>query len=60
MTLETTFDHLPTRERMAVSAGGQFVDFGDSSDEFARLFQLPPLGEARMAERSRPAATKAS
>lgn len=44
--LDTTFDHLPTRERVAISAGGQFVDFGENGDEFARLFQLPPLGEA--------------
>ncbi len=36
--LETTFDHLPTRERIAVAAGGTFVDFGDQSDEFAVLF----------------------
>jgi len=36
-TLETTFDHLPTRERNAIAAGGQFVDFGESGDEFARL-----------------------
>ncbi|HEX5972910.1 MAG TPA: GAF domain-containing protein [Gemmatimonadaceae bacterium] len=35
--LETTFDHLPTRERIAVTAGGAFVDFGDQSDEFAGL-----------------------
>src|SRR5206468_73331 len=46
ISLETTFDHLPTRERTAIAAGGQFVDFGESSDEFARLFQLPSLGEA--------------
>src|SRR4051794_34789210 len=38
--LETTFDHLPTRERTAVAAGGTFVDFGDQSDEFAALFGL--------------------
>jgi hypothetical protein len=38
--LETTFDHLPTRERIAVAAGGTFVDFGDQSDEFAALFAL--------------------
>src|SRR5678816_949422 len=44
-TLETTFDHLPTRERNAIAAGGQFVDFGESSDEFARLLQIPSLGE---------------
>ena len=38
--LETTFDHLPTRERIAVAAGGTFVDFGDQSDEFAALFSF--------------------
>lgn len=43
--LDTTFDHLPTRERSMISAGGRFVDFGDRSDEFARLFQMPALGE---------------
>lgn len=43
--LDTTFDHIPTRERVAIDAGGQFVDFGDNSDEFARLFQIPPIGE---------------
>jgi hypothetical protein len=46
LSLETTFDHLPSRERTAIQAGGQFVDFGDASDEIARLFQLPPLTEA--------------
>jgi putative methionine-R-sulfoxide reductase with GAF domain len=45
LAIETTFDHIPTRERMAISAGGQFVDFGDNSEEFARLLQLPPIGE---------------
>ncbi|HMC53947.1 MAG TPA: GAF domain-containing protein [Gemmatimonadaceae bacterium] len=44
--LDTTLDHLPTRERNAITQGGQFVDFGDSSDEYARLFALerPPEG----------------
>jgi putative methionine-R-sulfoxide reductase with GAF domain len=41
--LETTFDHLPTRERIAVMAGGSFIDFGDHSDEFASLFALAKL-----------------
>ena len=44
--LETTFDHLPTRERAAIAVGGQLVDFGESSDEFARLFEMPTFGEA--------------
>ena len=39
-TLDTTLDHLPNRERAAISAGGQFADFGDASDEYARLFGL--------------------
>ncbi len=38
--LETTFDHLPTRERIAVAAGGAVVDFGDQSGVFAGLFAL--------------------
>ncbi len=41
--LETTFDHLPTRERIAVAAAGSFVEFGDHSDEFAQLFALTKL-----------------
>jgi len=46
VALDTTFDHLPSRERTAIAAGGQFVDFADSSDEFARIFQIPSFGEA--------------
>jgi hypothetical protein len=46
MAIDTTFDHLPSRERAAIAAGGQFVDFADNSDEFGRLFQLPSFGEA--------------
>jgi len=38
--LDTTLDHLPARERVAITAGGQFVDFADESDENARLFGL--------------------
>ena len=40
VALETTFDHLPTRERIAVTAAGSFVEFGDHSDEYAPLFSL--------------------
>ena len=43
--LETTFDHLPTRERIAVTAAGSFVDFGDHSDEYAPLFALAKLAD---------------
>ena len=59
-SIETTFDHIPTRERMAVSAGGQFVDFGETSEEFARLLQLPHARRRRMAEHSRDCRTRAS
>jgi hypothetical protein len=44
--LDTTIDHLPMRERAAVVAGSQFVDFSDAAEEFAGLFGLTPLGEA--------------
>src|ERR1043166_7712038 len=43
--LETTIDHLPNRERAAVVAGGQFIEFTDSVDEFARLFGLRGFDE---------------
>src|SRR5205085_5486821 len=43
--LETTVDHLPNRERIAVASGGQFVEFTDSIEEFARLFGLRPFEE---------------
>jgi hypothetical protein len=38
--LDTTLDHLPQKERIGITAGGQFVDFGDGSDDNARLFDL--------------------
>src|SRR5260221_5731077 len=41
--LDTTFDHLPARERTAISAGGSFVEFGDHSDEVAPLVALKKL-----------------
>jgi hypothetical protein len=44
-SLDTTLDHLPNRERLAITAGGQFVDFGDASDEYGRLFSLTPPDE---------------
>jgi hypothetical protein len=44
-TVETTFDHLPALVRQSVAAGGQFVDLGEQSAEYARLFGLPALAE---------------
>ena len=43
--VETTFDHLPGPVRMAVTGGGQFVDLGDRSEEYARLFGLRPIAD---------------
>ncbi len=45
VVLDTTLDHLPGRERGAITAGGQFVDFGSASDENARLFALSAPAE---------------
>jgi hypothetical protein len=38
--LETTLDHLPSRERATIDTGGAFADFTEGSDEYARLFAL--------------------
>ncbi|HVA56889.1 MAG: GAF domain-containing protein [Gemmatimonadaceae bacterium] len=43
--IDTTLDHLPTRERVAVTSGGVFIDFGDASVEFARLLGLPDIAD---------------
>jgi hypothetical protein len=42
-TLDTTFDHLPSRERAAVAAGGSFVDFAERSDDVANLLGFAPI-----------------
>jgi len=39
--VETTFDHLPATIRTQVAAGGQFVDLGDRSPDYARMFGFP-------------------
>lgn len=43
--VETTFDHLPPNVRMSVAAGGQFIDLGEQSEEYARLFRLRAQSE---------------
>ncbi|MDE3152763.1 MAG: GAF domain-containing protein [Gemmatimonadota bacterium] len=45
VAIDTTLDHLPSRERQAVITGATFVDFGDASAEFARLLALPDIAE---------------
>jgi len=44
-SLDTTLDHLPTRDRLAIMGGGHLVDLGGGSEELANLFQLPSIGE---------------
>ena len=39
-TVDTTIDHLPPAARAMIANGGQFVDLGDRSAEYARLFGL--------------------
>jgi putative methionine-R-sulfoxide reductase with GAF domain len=43
--VDTTFDHLPPNVRSLVSGGGQFVDLGDRSAEYARLLGLSPFAD---------------
>jgi GAF domain len=43
--VDTTFDHLPPSIRTLVSAGGQFVDLGERSAEYARLLGLSPFAD---------------
>lgn len=43
--VDTTFDHLPATVRTLVTSGGQFVDLGERSGDFARLFGLVPASD---------------
>jgi putative methionine-R-sulfoxide reductase with GAF domain len=43
--VDTTYDHLPAPVRPSISAGGQFVDLGDKSADYARLLELPPIAD---------------
>lgn len=44
-TVDTTFDHLPPNVRVLIAGGGQFVDLGERSVEYARLFGLTPFAD---------------
>ena len=44
-SVDTTFDHLPPHIRTLISGGGQFVDLGDKSGEYARLLGLSPFAD---------------
>lgn len=41
--VDTTFDHLPARVRSQITAGGQFADLAEQSDEYARLLGLEAI-----------------
>lgn len=43
--VDTTFDHLPPNVRTLVTGGGQFVDLGERSAEYARLLGLNPFSD---------------
>ena len=43
--LETSIDHLPGHVRVPVLAGGQFVELGDRSHDYARLFAFQPVAD---------------
>jgi hypothetical protein len=44
-TIDTTFDHLPPNVRTLVSGGGQFIDLGERSADYARLLGLSPFAD---------------
>jgi len=44
-SVDTTFDHLPPNVRTLVAGGGQFVDLGERSVEYARLLGLNPFSD---------------
>jgi hypothetical protein len=46
--VNTSIDHLPSRYRTPLARGGTFVDFGDESDQFARLLEIPDVTEGGM------------
>ena len=44
--LETSIDHLPGHVRVPVLGGGQFVELGERSQDYARLFAFQPLSDS--------------
>ncbi len=43
--VDTTIDHLPPAVRSVITTGGQFVDLGDKSAEYARLFSMSTFAD---------------
>ncbi len=48
---DVSLEHLPTSVRQQLALGGRFVDLGDRSSEFARLFGVAPLVDGSLALR---------
>lgn len=48
MPVKTAFDHLPPRLRAEIVHGGRFADFGDDSEQYARLLGLNDIGDGGM------------
>jgi hypothetical protein len=46
--LETSLDHLPGHVRVPVLGGGQFVEMGERSQDYAQLFAFKPLSDSGM------------
>jgi putative methionine-R-sulfoxide reductase with GAF domain len=44
----TAFDHIPARFRSEIMHGGRFADFGDDSEQYARLLALNPSVDGGM------------
>ncbi len=45
LPVNTSFDHLPSRYRAQIAHGGVFADFGDESEQFARLLELGEVSD---------------
>jgi hypothetical protein len=45
LPVNTSFDHFPSKLRSPIARGGTFVDFGDDSEQFARLLDIMELAD---------------
>ena len=43
--VNTSFDHFPSKIRGQIARGGTFVDFGDDSEQYARLVDLTEVAD---------------
>jgi GAF domain-containing protein len=45
-TVDCSFDHIPIAIRHVITAGGQFADFGDKSEDYARMLGIRSFPES--------------